>query len=612
MFSKEVRKRGLERREEVDLTKLQQFHDAMEGKYFIPPKKVSVKGLALSGRVIEVTKLFKGDASHPWGQRFKFQITGPFSKSNVGDDKACRVYDATTAVLYPLWNEHFSIRDKLKEEFFTQYPDASKDREYTYGVPCGAILLKPGLIIDIQVTLREIEKGVPAPLFATSAGLVKSGSWITFTNVSYQVRRHANRTHYEASSAVPYPRSSHEEYSKISEFSLATIPFPILPDVAKPTNQAQHDLKAKIDKLLDDPSKPITDFFNNAIQDVIVEQWLEPALLDQLKNLFIFRNVGPEYATFLTQLGVDVLPWQLKVESGNSSTKGQWNTFLCTIHTCKLDWDGEISQKISYKVKCSDLETIVNRRLFIHSDPGRALTPKLIEAVKDSLVLYCTIDIRQSMSGELVVEADGSQLNDRTLVAKVQDFELDLVGAILATGIPLSLDSVNILFRNNELGTADCRKAPKAGYEPEDSDPIVNFTECALYPEQDRCYFLVAVGIPAIAVARFTDKVKSHFNDDTLAASDSLIKYLLRIKGCDEQMWNKDVERITFKNKLYEAPMIYGVKQELVKDYEPKQPMSVDDRFRNFGAWTKEITEFYKDVDAISEDSESKRQKQEE
>ena len=595
MLSGNILARGLKKRKgPVDLTTLEEFRETTDGKHFLPPKKVSIKGLRVSGKVIGVKDVFRDGQARPFATTFKIVVTGKFSPEDVGDPQVCTVIDQKTAWIHPMWSEYFAHDTVEKEKFFKEHPDASREkRTYKDPVPIGKLILKPMSIIDVQVTLKEPAPGIPAPRFATSAGEVELGNWITFTNLHFAIKRQSGQAKYEAGEAVPYPCSEFEDFTRLSEFSLAFIPFPNLPESLEPTTEKQAAVLAEMRRQMQiTDKKAVNEYFISAINSVEAEQVIPDEELEKMKSMLIFRNPDAHDQEFLHSLGIDVMPLKLYVDIGSSTKNGAWNTITTTVNACLFDEDGQKSSTISYLLKFYGAGSMIMKKMHISSWPGTAVVSRLIEQAIDSLVVYGSVDIGATMSAEQMVDAEGNRITDTTVVVKVEDMELDMVSAIQSAGLPLTFDTVSLLLKNNELGTVDCRKGDWK-YTPEDNAPIINLTETSFPASPDYDYYMVACGLPQINIERFKDKCQDHFKGDVEAASDSVMKYLLGLKGADTTLWAKEVAKITFTQKMYEAPMIFGINKVYLQTYRPRVPTTADEKFKLLGEWQKKAVQFY-------------------
>lgn len=599
MLSKSAFNRGVSPRGPVEITKLEEFSKRVGGMKIQVPKKMKVKGLGVAGVVIGMKHVFKGGANNSVGSPFKtvyrLVVTGRFSPEDVGDPDVCGVIDSRTAYVKLMWHEYFKHNKEEEDEYRKTHPKLDTKRKFKDPVPIGRVIIKPLSVIDVSFDLKSPAAGAPVQKLVTSNGDVGIGSWIKFTNLHYEIKRNNNTAEFKAGAAISYCRSEFENYFNIGDFAMAMIPFPVIPESLEPTTLEQIETLALMERQLRIADKAMTEFFKNTVDGLLVEQKLPQDELENLKSLLVFSFVDEEHKKFLNSLGVDFSPWKIEAECVQTETKGHWTTMNATVNGISFDQNGD-TRKLSYFLNFVNCNEIVLKRMGIGSAAGVKIVSRLMAAAERNIRVYGTINLPATLRSTLLVDTEGNPITDDTIVVDVVDIEIDMIGAIMKAGIPLTLEHVNLLLRSDEWGTLTLRSpsTPRT-YNYDDRQGFINLTESLMPADGNEfVYYVVAFGISQMSVNRFYRLRDGTFKGDTEKASQSVMKYLLNLPGADPQLWEEEVNSLQFKNKIWEAPMIFGINKKFLETYHPRAELSASDRMKKMEEWRTKAIEFYK------------------
>jgi hypothetical protein len=599
MLSKSSFTRGISPRGPVEISKLEEFSKRVGGMKIQVPKKMKIKGLAVAGVVIGMKHVFKGGSNNSVGSPFKtvyrIVITGRFSPEDVGDPATCGVIDSRTAYVVPMWHEYFKHDKKEEDEYRKTHPNLDGKRKFKDPVGIGKVIIKPLSVIDVSFELKSPAPGAPVQKLVTSNGDVGIGSWIKFTNLHYEIKRNNNTAEFKAGAATSYCRSEFENYFNVGDFGMAMVPFPVIPEPLEATTPEQIETLALMERQLQIADKAMTEFFKNSIDGLLVEQKLPQDELENLKSLLVFSFVDEEHKKFLNNLGVDFNPWKIEAECIQTETKGHWTTMNATVNGISFGQNGE-TRKLSYFLNFVNCNDIVLKRMGIGSAPGVKIVSRLIAAAERNIRVYGTINLNSTLRSTLLVDTEGNPITDDTIVVDVVDIEMDMIGAIMKAGIPVTLEHVNFLLRSDDWGTATLRSpnTPRT-YNYDEKQGFINLTESLMPADGNEfVYYVVAFGISQMSVNRFYKVCSGQFKGDTEKASLSVMKYLLSLPGAEPAIWEEEVNTLAFKNKAWEAPMIFGISKKHLETYRARPELTAVDRQQKLSEWMAKAVEFYK------------------
>lgn len=598
MLSKSSFGRGLSPRGPVPIEALAAFNEKTSGMKFLLPKKMKVKGLGVAGVVIGMKHVFRKESNGvgmPFKTIYRFVVTGAFGPDDVGDPDVCGVIDPQTAYVNMLWHEYFGHDKKEEDEYRKQYPNLDSKRKFKNPVAIGRILIKPFSVIDVSYELRAPAPGSPVQKLVTSNGDVGIGSWIKFTNLHYEIKRKSNAAEFKAGAATAYCRSEFENYLAIADFGMAMIPFPNIPEPLETSTLEQVETLYAIEKQMRIATEAPVDYFKSTIDGLIAEQKLSQEELENIKSLLVFSYIDDEHKKFLNSMGVDFGAWKIEVEAVQTETKGCWNTMTSTVNGIYFAEDGS-SRKLSYLLNFMGCSDMVLKKMGIGSGPGTKIVSRLIAGAERTIRVFGTINLPATLKSTLLVDAEGNPITDDTIVVDVVDFDIDMIAAIMKCGIPLTIEHVNWLLRSDEWGTLTMRNpANPRPYNYDEKQGFINLTE-SLMPADgaEFKYYVVASAISQMSVNRFHKVCNSMFKGDVEKASHSVMKYLLNLPGAEPAIWEEEVGAVTFKNKTWEAPIIFGISKKYLETYRPRQELTAADRLQKMNEWKAKAVEFYK------------------